>query len=90
MATLAVVHDAEPAPRRVHDIIAPPGGRSGHRARRPEPKARAKWLTASVRDDPDRVIAAAFDQAKEDADWRVVKAVPFGCGFCGVRSAVRP
>jgi hypothetical protein len=27
MATLAVVHDAAPAPRRVHDIITPPGGR---------------------------------------------------------------
>ncbi|MFF5044724.1 MULTISPECIES: ISKra4 family transposase [Streptomyces] len=64
MATLAVVHDADPAPRRPHDIIAPPGGRTGRRAPRPGPEARAKWLTASVRNDADRVIAAAFDQAE--------------------------
>ncbi|MDF2273355.1 ISKra4 family transposase, partial [Streptomyces coacervatus] len=53
-----------PAPRRPHDIIAPPGGRSGHRTPRPGPKARAKWLTGSVRHDADEVIAAAFDQAE--------------------------
>ncbi|WP_151775821.1 ISKra4 family transposase [Streptomyces abyssomicinicus] len=64
MATLAVVHDAAPAKRRVHDIIAPPGGRTGARVRRPGPKAHAKWLTASVRDAPQKVIAAAFDQAE--------------------------
>jgi len=27
-ATLAVVHDADPAPRRPHDIITPPGDRA--------------------------------------------------------------
>jgi hypothetical protein len=32
MATLACVCDTEPSPRRPHDIIAPPGGRPGHRA----------------------------------------------------------
>ncbi|MFD9320073.1 hypothetical protein ACFWDQ_20755 [Streptomyces sp. NPDC060053] len=40
MATLAVVHDADPAPRRPHDIIAPPGGRTTRRtprARGPRP-----------------------------------------------------
>ncbi|WUU35860.1 ISKra4 family transposase [Streptomyces sp. NBC_00659] len=64
MATLAVVHDAEPAIRRPHDIIAPPGGRTGHRTVRKGPGARAKWLTASVREDAETVIAAAFDQAE--------------------------
>ncbi|WP_438296153.1 ISKra4 family transposase [Streptomyces sp. HUAS TT7] len=64
MATLAVVHDAEPAVRRPHDIIAPPGGRTGHRTPRPGPKARAKWLTASVEHTPDHVIRTAFDQAE--------------------------
>ena len=29
MATLTCVYDAEPSPRRPHDIIAPPGGRHG-------------------------------------------------------------
>jgi hypothetical protein len=64
MATLACVYDAEPSPRRPHDIIAPPGGRHGRRALRPRPRATAKWLAGSVRRDPDEVIAAAFDQAE--------------------------
>jgi hypothetical protein len=63
MATLACVYDAEPAPRRPHDVIAPPGGRHGHRKLRPRPKARAKWLAGSVEHDPAEVIAAAFGQA---------------------------
>ncbi|MFJ3799985.1 hypothetical protein ACIPSJ_27350 [Streptomyces sp. NPDC090088] len=64
MATLAVVHDANPAVRRPHDIIASPGGRTTRRAPRKGPKARAKWLTASVEHDADQVIAGAFDEAQ--------------------------
>ena len=64
MATLACVYDAEPAPRRPHDVIAPPGGRHGHRTLRPGPKARAKWLAGSVEHDPAEVIAAASGQAE--------------------------
>jgi len=64
MATLACVYDAEPAPRRPHDVIAPPGGRHGHRKPRPRPKAKAKWLAGSVEHDPAEVIAAAFGQAE--------------------------
>lgn len=64
MATLAVVYDAEPAVRRTHDIIAPPGGRSGERTPRPGPRAKDKWLTGSLEHDPEYVIAAAFDQAQ--------------------------
>ena len=64
MATLACVYDAEPSPRRPHDIIAPPGGRHGGRALRPRPKATAKWLAGSVERDPAEVIAAAFSQAE--------------------------
>jgi hypothetical protein len=63
MATLVTVYDAEPARRRPHDVIAPPGGRRGARALRPGPKALAKWLAGSVRHDPAEVIAAAFDEA---------------------------
>jgi hypothetical protein len=44
IATLTCVYDAEPAPRRPHDIIAPPGGRRGSRTLRPRPRATAKWL----------------------------------------------
>jgi len=64
MATLACVYDAEPSPRRPHDIIAPPGGRHGYRTLRPRPRATAKWLAGSVRHDPASMIAAAFSQAE--------------------------
>ena len=64
MATLASVYDAIPAPRRPHDVIAVPGGRSDQRPIRPGPHAQAKWLTGSIEADPQTVIAAAFDQAQ--------------------------
>lgn len=64
MATLATVYDAVAAPRRPHDVIAVPGGRSGHRTTRPGPRAAGKWLTGSVDKPPAAVIAAAFDQAE--------------------------
>ncbi|MFF4253796.1 hypothetical protein ACFY1L_21580 [Streptomyces sp. NPDC001663] len=64
MATLAVVHDADPAVRRPHVIIATPGGRTTRRAPRKGPMACAKWLTASVEHDADHIIAAAFDEAE--------------------------
>ena len=48
MATLVTVYDAGPAPRRPHDVIAPPGGRHGDRPLRPGPKALAKWLAGLV------------------------------------------
>jgi hypothetical protein len=63
MAALVTVYDARPAPRRAHDVIAPPGGRHGARRPRPGPKALAKWLAGSVRKDPADMIAAAFDEA---------------------------
>lgn len=63
MATVACVFDTRPAPRRPHDVIHPPGGRSGERPARPGPKAENKWCTASVR-PPEQVIADAFDQAE--------------------------
>ncbi|MFE3281424.1 ISKra4 family transposase [Nocardia sp. NPDC059239] len=65
MATLAAVYDAEPAPRRPHDMIAVPGGpRRGDRPPRSGPHATNTWLTASVDKDPAEVIAAAFAQAE--------------------------
>jgi hypothetical protein len=64
MAALVTVYDAEPARRRPHDVIAPPGGRAGARPLRPGPKALAKWLAGSVRKDPADMIAAAFDEAE--------------------------
>jgi hypothetical protein len=64
MAILTCVYDAEPSPRRPHDIIAPPGGRDGSRKLPHGPRATAKWLAGSVRKDPADVIAAAFGQAE--------------------------
>ncbi|MEU5579296.1 hypothetical protein ABZ791_02475 [Streptomyces huasconensis] len=64
MATPAGVFDADPAPGRPHDIIAPPEGRSGLRSPPLGPRSRAKWLTGSVIHPPEHTIAAAFDQAQ--------------------------
>lgn len=69
MATLGVVDDAEPAPRRPHDVICVPAatatGRSGQRGRRAGPTAQAKWLTGSVTASSEQVIRAVFDQAEQ-------------------------
>ncbi|MEY9969039.1 hypothetical protein ABIA33_007126 [Streptacidiphilus sp. MAP12-16] len=64
MATVACVFDTRPAPRRPHDVIHPPGGRSEERPARPGPRAENKWCTASLVRPPEQVIADAFDQAK--------------------------
>ncbi|MER5436828.1 ISKra4 family transposase [Streptomyces sp. NPDC002588] len=64
MATVACVFDTHPAPRRPHDVIHPPGGRSGERTARPGPRAESKWCTASLVRPPEQVIADAFDQAE--------------------------
>ncbi len=64
MATLAAVYDADPAPRRPHDVIAVPGGPRGPgRTPRPGPRAVRKWLTGSLTRSPAEVITAMFDQA---------------------------
>ncbi|MFD7874464.1 ISKra4 family transposase [Streptomyces sp. NPDC059766] len=64
MATVACIFDTRPAPRRPHDVIHPPGGRSSERPARPGPKAENKWCTASLVRSPGQVIADAFDQAE--------------------------
>lgn len=73
MATVGAVYDAEPAPRRPHDIITlAKAGKQKHRkkpkkkdrTKRTGPKAVRKWLTASVADGAADVIAAVFDQAE--------------------------
>ncbi|WP_344443667.1 ISKra4 family transposase, partial [Streptomyces kunmingensis] len=64
MATVACVFDAAPAPRRPHDVIHPPGGRSTRRQVRRGPTATRKWCTASLVHPPEKVIADAFAQAE--------------------------
>ncbi|MEU2992712.1 ISKra4 family transposase [Streptomyces griseoincarnatus] len=71
MATLGAVYDAEPAPRRPHDVITPPGGLADGHVRRPGPVARGKWLCGSVEHDAEHVIAQVFDHAQaRDPDHR--------------------
>ncbi|MFJ7967092.1 ISKra4 family transposase [Streptomyces sp. NPDC096324] len=77
MATVACVFDTAPAPRRPHDIVHPPGGRSESRTPRPGPKAERKWCTASVIRPAEQVITDAFDQAQARGpqhlrDWIVL------------------
>jgi hypothetical protein len=71
MATLGTVYDADPAPRRPHDVLTPaitlhaaPDG-DGGRPRRKGPVATAKWLVGSVATTSQQVIAAVFDQATQ-------------------------
>ncbi|KPI11685.1 hypothetical protein OK006_11148 [Actinobacteria bacterium OK006] len=61
---MACVFDTRPAPRRPHDVVHPPGGRSSERPARPGPRAENKWCTASLVRSPEQVIADAFDQAQ--------------------------
>ncbi len=71
MATLGVVYDADPAPRRPHDVLTPvitihaTPNAAGGRPRRQGPVATAKWLTGSVATTSEQVIAAVFDQATQ-------------------------
>jgi hypothetical protein len=62
MATLGTVYDADPAPRRPHDVMTPAitinatadGDGGGGRRRRQGPVATAKWLTGSIATTPSR------------------------------------
>jgi hypothetical protein len=72
MATLGVVYDADPAPRRPHDVLTPaitlhatPDSDRGDRPRRKGPTATSKWLTGSIAQTSEQVIAAVFDQATQ-------------------------
>ena len=68
MAELAGVYDATPAPRSPGDVLSRPGQ---PRTLTPGPRARGKWLAASVTEDIPAVIAAAFDEAdRRDPDHR--------------------
>jgi hypothetical protein len=59
MAEIVAVADFEPAVREPGDIAAPPARRKAH----PGPEARDKWVSASVTDSIEDMIAAAFDEA---------------------------
>jgi hypothetical protein len=59
MAEVGAVYDVTPVPRRPADVLA---AREDEPA--PSPKAKAKWLTASVVDDAAEVITKVFDEAE--------------------------
>jgi hypothetical protein len=67
MAEVAAVYEVTPAPRAPADIL--PREQTERDAAAPAPKAKNKWLQASVTDDARVVIAAMFDEAdRRDPD----------------------
>jgi hypothetical protein len=59
MAEIVAVAGFTPAPREPGDIAAPPARRKAH----PGPRARGKWVSASITEDIPAMIARAFDEA---------------------------
>ena len=71
MAEIVAVADFTPAVREPEDIAAPPARRKAH----PGPKARDKWVSASVTESIEDMIAAAFDEADRRDPQRVRQRV---------------
>ena len=59
MAEIVAVADFTPAVREPEDIAAPPARRKA----RPGPRARDKWVSASITESIEDMIAAAYDEA---------------------------
>ena len=59
MAEIVAVADFTPAVREPEDIAAPPARRKAH----PGPVARDKWVSASITESIEDMIAAAYDEA---------------------------
>jgi hypothetical protein len=62
MAEVGSVYDARPVPRTPNDVLA--GAHDGEHAARPAPRARNKWLMASVVEDAAAVVSRVFDEAE--------------------------
>ena len=71
MAEIVAVADFTPAVRGPEDIAAPPARRKAH----PGPEARDKWVSASVTESIEDMIAAAFDEADRRDPQRVRQRV---------------
>ncbi|HXZ77103.1 MAG TPA: ISKra4 family transposase [Streptosporangiaceae bacterium] len=71
MAEIVAVADFTPAPREPEDIAAPPARRKAH----PGPVARDKWVSASVTESIEDMIASAFDEADRRDPHRVRQRV---------------
>ncbi len=67
MAEVAAVYEITPRARTPADIL--PATDPEREAARPEPRAKNKWVCASVSDDSAQVIARMFDEAsRRDPD----------------------
>ncbi len=62
MAEVGAVYTAVPVPRTAADVLATAADH--HVTPKPAPKAKAKWLTASVVNDAATVVADVFDEAE--------------------------
>ena len=71
MAEIVAVADFTPAVREPEDIAAPPARRKAH----PGPEARDKWVSASVTESIEDMIAAAFDEADRRDPERIRQRV---------------
>ena len=71
MAEIVAVADFTPAVREPEDIAAPPARRKAH----PGPKARDKWVSASITECIEDMIAAAYDEADRRDPQRVRQRV---------------
>jgi len=71
MAEIVAVADFTPAAREPEDIAAPPARRQAH----PGPKARDKWVSASVTESIEDMIGSAFDEADRRDPQRVRQRV---------------
>jgi hypothetical protein len=60
LATVGAVYDTTPVPRQPTDVLASKAGDNPP----PAPKAKAKWMTASVADSAAHVVGAVFDEAQ--------------------------
>ena len=71
MAEIVAVADFTPAVREPEDIAAPPARRKAH----PGPKARDKWVSASVTESIEDMIGSAFGEADRRDPERVRQRV---------------
>jgi hypothetical protein len=71
MAEIVAVADFTPAVREPEDIAAP----SARRKARPGPKARDKWVSASVTESIEDMIASAFEEADRRDPQRIRQRV---------------
>jgi hypothetical protein len=71
MAEIVAVADFTPVIREPEDIVAPPARRKAH----PGPVARDKWVSASITESIEDMIASAFDEADRRDPGRVRQRV---------------